>query len=181
MCAAAERRIQRIERERKPGRGVIKQYRPLGALITMVLERLTEFTDPSTSPARRVAILKMVPMLWPYTVEALYRGEYLARKERRERSPSEAAERCVAQRLNISPALVHKLSSDVRRLRRKGEAGPEWPVLTLSEFDEWRAKGELPWTSRSELASSMTKVTAPTNDNAQLQRPFTGPSMSLGH
>jgi len=143
VCPAADRRLQRIESAKSPGRGVIRSYSPLDETLTTGIAHLSAFFDPATPPAKRLALLKKTRPWWPYVVEALYRGEYHARKSGQTKSPSEIAEQEVARRLGVSPAVVRKLCTAVRQER--GAAPPDCPPIPMAHFDVWLQKGGSIW------------------------------------
>ena len=52
VCPAADRRLQRIESAKSPGRGVIRSYSPLDETLTTGIAHLSAFFDPATPPAK---------------------------------------------------------------------------------------------------------------------------------
>ncbi len=143
VSPAADRRLQRIESAKSPGRGVIRSYSPLGETLMAGITHLRAYYDPATPPGKRLAVLKKTRPWWPYIVEALYRGEYHARKSSQTKSPSEIAEHEVARRLRVSPSVVHKLCTAVRQER--GDARPDCQPIPMAHFDVWLQKGGSIW------------------------------------
>jgi hypothetical protein len=139
----AQMRLQRILANGKPGRGVVKVYKPLDIVIDRWVKLFQELECPETSPLRRLTLLKVTPW-WRYVIEGLYRSEYdLARMAGR-KSPAECAESVVADRLLISAAVVHKLCGRVRRERRAGVEAADNPPLRMDDFAAWlQAGGDL--------------------------------------
>ena len=153
VCSAADRRLQRIESAKSPGRGVIRSYSPLDETLTAGIAHLGAYFDPATPPAKRLALLKKTRPWWPYVVEALYRGEYHARKSSRTKSPSEIAEQEVARHLGVSPAIVRKLCTAVRQER--GAAPPDCPAIPVAHFDAWLQKGGSIWPEDSPMSDGL--------------------------
>ena len=53
VCPVADRRLQRIESAKSPGRGVIRSYSPLDETLTTGIAHLSAYFDPATPPAKR--------------------------------------------------------------------------------------------------------------------------------
>jgi len=138
------RRIERIiDANRCRGRGVVPRYQSLDAMMTEMAAQFGALLSPETPPHTRLAILKQTPF-WPEIVEALYRGEHAAAKERRERSASTLAEELVARCLGLSDSSVRKVCVAIRKARPL-EAEPSEPgfLLRVSEFERWLRSGNL--------------------------------------
>ena len=123
------------------GRPVVNEYKPLADALGSIFVEILTLTDRRTKPHERLWILKRLPM-WPYFVEALYRGERESAKAGRLRSPSIEAENIVGNALHMSPEAVHKVCGEVRRNRKKGAALPDCRAMTVAEFEAWKRTGE---------------------------------------
>ena len=150
--ATAVMRIERIKILTHRGRPIVRPYRPLAETI----EALAPLFHEATQPTVRVQKLKTTPW-WPYFVEALYRGEYEVAKKEHRNSASDYAERCVGDTLNISSALVRKLSGEVRRKRKFGAALPDTPGITVADFQVWKETGDFPATYTEEIDSQRNR------------------------
>jgi hypothetical protein len=136
-------RLKQIETSKAPGRGVVRRYHSPDVMLRAGMMHFNAIFGSTTMPNARLHYLKKIPSLWNRVVEALYRGEHSLRKASRQRAPSVAAEEAVAQGLGLSSATVHKRCSKVRR-ERQG-ASPDFPALTLWQFEKWRQDGDLIW------------------------------------
>jgi hypothetical protein len=136
-------RIERIiGANRCRGRGVVPHHQTLDAAMTEMAAQFGILLSSETPPHARLATLKQTP-LWPEIVEALYRGEHAAAKERRERSASTLAEELVARCLGLSDSSVRKVCVAVRKARRLETKPSEPGCLTVSEFEGWMRSGNL--------------------------------------
>lgn len=138
----AEARLRRIESASGRGRGVIGKYQPPDVVLISLIENLNALFSSTTAPHMRLALLKKTPW-WAAAVEALYRGEHAVFRDAGQKSPSETAEQTVACRLGVSSATVRKLCTTVRQAR--GDATPDCPALSLSDFDLWQRQGDALW------------------------------------
>lgn len=137
VCQNAEKRLQRIERGKQRGRGVVQQYRPLDVLLNEAIDDLRFLFATDTPPAARKAKLKGT-LWWPHIVECLYRGEYASCKAQGWKAPSDEAERKVSEHLGISAAVVRKLCTSVRQ---QGGDRLVFPAASVAEFIEWQRTG----------------------------------------
>jgi hypothetical protein len=136
-------RIERImDGNKRRGRGVVQRYQSFDEMVTGMAERFNVLLSPDTEPYARLAALKQTP-LWPDVVEALYRGEHAAAKERHERSPSTHAEQVVAACLGIADSSVHKICVGVRKERKQGNPSECDTLFRVTEFEAWKRDGIL--------------------------------------
>jgi hypothetical protein len=126
---------QRIGAKRL-GRPVVSGYKSLAEALDLLSAQVMTLDDVRTEPHERLRILKRLS-IWPFVVEALYRGE-------RERAKAVEAENIIGDALHMSPEAVHKLCGKVRRDRKKGIAPPDCPAMTVAEFKEWMRSGKHP-------------------------------------
>ncbi|MGH7092069.1 MAG: hypothetical protein ACREFB_00865 [Stellaceae bacterium] len=137
-------RIERIiDANRCRGRGVVPRYKSLDTTMAEMTAQFEVLLSPETAPHARLATLKQTP-LWPEIVEALYRGEHAAAKERRERSASTLAEELVARCLGLSDSSVRKVCVAVRKTRRlEVKLAESGLLLRVGEFEGWLHSGNL--------------------------------------
>jgi hypothetical protein len=149
VCAAAEKLLRRLEGEKGRGRGVVSHYRSPDDFLSAGAKHFDAFLAPETAPHDRLKLLKKIPLVWPYLVEALYRGEHSARKAAGAKAASDVAAQVVAGDLGLSYATVRKLCTKVRQER--GEAFSDFPALTLNDFGRWQQTGDLMSANASEM------------------------------
>jgi hypothetical protein len=153
------------------GRPVVREYEPLADALGSIFVEVLMLANPRTKPHERLWIVKRSPM-WPYFVEALYRGERESAKARRLRSPSIEAENIVGNALHMSPEAVHKVCGEIRRDRKKRAALPDCRAMTVAEFEAWKRTGEFrddPFLGDEKV---LPRLIVGTNRFAELMPPF---------
>jgi hypothetical protein len=136
-------RLQRIENSKRSGRGVVTRYHAPDVILRAGIAHFNAICASATKPKARLVHLKKIPFLLNCVIEALYRGEHIARKASGQKAPSARAEEAVAYGLGVSSATVHKRCTAARR-EWQG-ASPEIPALTLFQFEKWLQVGGLIW------------------------------------
>lgn len=137
LSAVAERKLQRLKGK---GRPVVRPHQDLAALVVEKLQCFATALSPEGTPCDRLRAIKQLPW-WRHYVEALYRGEHSAARQRGEPGPAETAERLVGHRLGISASQVHHICGEIRRMRAACFEDANFPPLTLAKFDEWVGGG----------------------------------------
>lgn len=122
------------------GRPVVRPHQPLGGAVVAKALALQPLFSPDSTRAERVRALKSWPW-WKHHVEALYRGEHDLAKTTGAVGPAEHAEALVGNALGISPAKVHAICGDIRRLRAEWDGAANFPAMSLGEFEEWMTTG----------------------------------------
>lgn len=137
----AERRMERLAGK---GRPVVRPVQPLEQVIVSQLNALEPLFNSASTPEKRKQAFKRW-LWWPHYVEALYRGEHLLAKAEGISGPSDHAERLVGQALGMSPAKVHSICGEIRRMRREDAEFANFSAITLMEYEQWMKSGERIW------------------------------------
>jgi hypothetical protein len=137
----AQQRIARLLGEKSSGRGVVAPPKDLATQIADRWEICKQLFDPATPKHIRREAYKKSP-LWPYLIEAAYRGELecLGGAKTRTTSPhltlSARAKDNVAMAAGISAAKVHQLCQQVR-------GRSSHPASTAAQLRQRLERGEL--------------------------------------
>src|SRR5262249_51167754 len=83
-----QKRMTRLLANGKRGRGVVRPYQSLEVVIGQWVKLFLEIDNPETSPARRLALLKLTPW-WPQLVDGLCRSEHELARQIGKKSPAE--------------------------------------------------------------------------------------------
>jgi hypothetical protein len=141
VSAPAEKLLRKLESEKGRGRGVVSNYRSPDEFLASGVQHVDAFLSAETAPHVRLQLLKSIPLMWPYLVEALYRGEHCDREAAGEKAASDKAVQVVADVLGLSAASVRKTCTKVRK--QTGNAYAEFPTVTLSDFGIWQHTGAI--------------------------------------
>lgn len=140
----APRRLTLLEASGQRGRPTVKPYAPLPHMLIRWGKSVHTLVDAATLPHERLKVMKCTK-LWPEFAEALYRGCYAEAKVEGIASPSANAEIQAAELLVISPALLRRICTGVRRNRRvENMSEPIIQALSRATFARWKDTGQLP-------------------------------------
>lgn len=138
--ASARKRMQRL---RGKGRPVVVAHQPLAHFLATKISAFQALVHPAASPLVRRKAFRHWPW-WRHHVEALYRGEHALAREQGVAGPSDHAERLIGAALGMSPASVHRICGEIRRMRKGCEETANFRPMTLAEYQTWMETGTHP-------------------------------------
>lgn len=137
---AARKRVAILKLSRPLGPGSTVPYMTLAQQLLAASQYVIQLFDSNTRASERVRLLKQHPSWRSQFIEMTYRGEYQRLKSLGGRSPSEEAERAVADAFYMS-------APSVRRECIQARKDPNFCrsiSLTVAEFEVWKKCGDLP-------------------------------------